>query len=248
MASDVSVGDIEAPYLDVRPADGGTTGVLTVTAPDDTTTEPAVTAGTPSDGAVRLTASPVTFTQPGRWLLRWTVTGLGAGAEDATVYVVPSPTAGGPTWWPGRSRVANYVPQRTLVRSPASYTESGDTYELTFDSTTRPTGVAVDRLIADGAAWVSTRLTRPLHDSLHDAASVCVALYAAAAVERGWPHDDNSLQRATDLERRLDQMLADLVGANDDASGDEDPDVPQTHLSPVYSFPAPVPWGDEHFL
>jgi hypothetical protein len=141
--------------------------------------------------------------------------------------------------------VANYVPQRTLARNPASYTEAGDSYELTFDGSTRPSGVQVDRLIADGAAWVGARVS-PLNDTLTDAASVIVALYAAAAVERGWPHDDNSLQRANDLEKRLDRMLTDLVKANDDVNGPDDPDLPQTNPMPVWAFPTPVPHGDSY--
>ena len=244
MASDVSVGDIETPILDVA-GDGTTAGTLVVHPPSGPDLNPAVTAGAPAGGMVRLTAAPVTYDQPGRWVLHWTVTGAGAGTEDAAVYVVPPPTAGGPTWLPGRSRVANYVPQRTLARAPDSITESGDSYQFTFDSTTRPTGVQVDRLIADGGAWVASRVS-PLAAALYDAASVCVALYAAAAVERGWPHDDNSLQRANDLEKRLDKMLADLIKANSDANGGTDPANPADHLLPVYAFPDPVPWGDDY--
>jgi hypothetical protein len=241
----VSIGDIEIPYLDVNPGDGTTGGTLTVIQPEGEPLAPSVTAGTPSSGAVRLTATAVTYDQPGRWVLSWVVTGTGAGAEDLVVYVVPQPTAGGPTWLPGRSRVANYVPQRTLARNPASYTEAGDTYAFTFNSTTKPNGAQTDQLISDGAAWVSTRVAS-LNANLTDAASVIVALYAAAAVERGWPHDDNSLQRANDLEKRLDRMLTDLVRANDDANGEEDPDVPQTNPMPVWAFPTPVPWGDSY--
>lgn len=244
MASDVSVGDIEAPYIDVN-GDGTTAATLTVHKPDGDDLTPVVTPGTPADGIVRLTAAAVTYDAAGRWVLQWTITGAGAGNEDTVVQVIPTPTAGGPTWLPGRSRVANYVPQRTLARTPDSITETGDVYELTFDSTTRPTGVQVDRLIADGGAWVASRVT-PLAAALNDAASVCTALYAAAAVERGWPHDDNSLQRANDLEKRLDKMLADLIKANSDANGGTDPANPSDHLLPIYSFPAPVSWGDSY--
>lgn len=239
MASDVSLGDLETPYLDVTPGDGTTAGTLTVTAPDGTTSTPTVTAGTPSGGTVRLTAAAVTYDQAGRWVLGWEVTGVGAGAEDLVVYVVPQPTAGGPTWLPGRSRVANYVPGRTLA-------VDSETHQLTFDSTTRPTGTMVDRLIADAAARVTARVGT-LNTNLHELASVIVALLTAAAVERGFPDDQQnqlSLQRANDLEKQANQMLTELATANEDAG--EDPASPGGNLLPVYSFPSPVPWGDDY--
>lgn len=241
MASDVAVGDIETPYLDVTPGDATTQGTLTVIAPDGTTSSPTVTTGTPSDGSVRLTATPVTYDQPGKWVLAWKVTETGAGAEDLVVYVVPNPNAGGPTWLPGRSRVANYVPGRTLA-------VDSETHELTFNSQTRPTGVMVDRLIFDAAARVLGRVGN-LNESLYELASVIVALLAAAAVERGWPDDQQnqlSLQRANDLEKQANRMLDELVAANESAG--EDPVDPGANLMPVYAFPPPVPWGDDYFL
>lgn len=229
MASDVGVGDSETPFVDVAPADNTTAATLTVNKPDGTSTPVPASGGalTPIPGtspvqySQRWTAdTPVTYSQPSKWVLHWDVTGTGEGDEDLEVWVVASPVAGGPTWLPGRSRVANYVPHRTLVRSISSIIDSQDTYEYTFDSTTLPSGVQVDRLIADGAAWVRARAIN-LHINLYDAASVCVALYAAAAVERGWPTDDQSLQRANDIEKRLDAMLDNLVAANDVANGDD---------------------------
>lgn len=239
VASDVGIGDLETPRLTVSPFDDTTVATLTVTAPDGTTSSPTV--GT-SDGGQTWTASPVAYTQAGRWLLTWTVTGTGAGVETQQVYVVASPVAGGPTWLPGRSRVANYVPTRTLAKNPGTYTESGDTYELTFDSTTRPTGLMVDRLIADGAAWVTAAVPF-VAPRLYDMASVCAALWAAAAVERGWPETDVSLQRAEQLQQLAEQARADLIAANRDETGTTPGD---SHAPlPVWSFPAPVPWGDD---
>ncbi len=238
MATDLGTGDVEQPYLDVNPGDGTTAGVLTVTDPAGEDTTPAVTAGAPSGGVVRLTAAAITYDQPGRWLLHWDVTGTGAGAEDVEVYVVASPVAGGPTWTPGRSRVANYVPLRTL--SIAS-----DTHQFTFDSTTRPTGVAVDRLIADAVLWVTTA-TGEVDDTLSEVGSVVAALRAAAAVERGYPEQDQvdaALRRADALDARAEAMRTDLVRANQAATGGNPAD-PASGLLPVYSFPAPVAHGD----
>ncbi|MEU8334804.1 hypothetical protein [Micromonospora tulbaghiae] len=136
--------------------------------------------------------------------------------------------------------MADYVPHRTLKQATSATTGSSDVYYLTFDDDTRPTGWAVDRLIGDGVAWVTSRVT-PLHPSSEGTARVVATLYAAAAVERGWLHDDQSLQRATDMERRMDALLAGLVVSNDDANGGGGSGG---ELPPLFSFPA-APWyGD----
>jgi hypothetical protein len=249
MPTDLGVGDSEYAELLVAPADNTTQAVLTVTAPDGTTTTPAVTGGPlePIDASTDFqqlwtSVQPVDYTQPGRWVQAWTVTGTGEGAEDLDVYVVASPVAGGPTWLPGRSRIAGYVPHRTLERSVTSTTEASDVYDFTFTGNTVPTGITVDRLITDGAAWIIGRLGTPLTASLYDMAGVVTALYAAAAVERGWPQDDNSLARANDLEKRMDVMLGDLVKANEIATGSGDYGIDVAY--PVYSFPPADPRWD----
>lgn len=242
MATDVGVGDIETPTLDVTPADGTTDGTLTVTAPDGTETTPAVTAGAPADGTVTLTAAAVTYDQAGRWVLHWDVTGTGAGAEDQVVYVVASPTAGGPTWTPGRSRVANYLPGRTLVASQ----NGGNTYVRSFDSTTNPPGVVVDRLIADAVAWVTTA-AGTIDETLYESAATAAAMYAASNVELGYPDREVSVKQSginlsEELLRRATLLRDDLVRAN--ASAGAIPVDAASQLLPVYSFPDPPAWGD----
>ena len=219
--TDVGVGDVEVPHLDVTPADNTTVAALTVHRPDGTTDTLTATGGALDpipDSALfsqRWTAnSPVVYDQPGRWVLHWTVTGTGAGTEDVEVYVVASPVAGGPAWLPGRSRVANYVPGRTL-------SIDASTHELTFSSTTRPTGLMVDRLIADAATRI-TGVVATVHPTLEAQAAVLTAMWAAASVERGFPDDEQnqlSLQRANDLEKRADLMLAELITANESLTG-----------------------------
>ncbi|MFB6392630.1 hypothetical protein [Polymorphospora lycopeni] len=250
MAGDVTVGDAERPSKLVQPADETTVVTLSVLKPDGSseavplTAEPLEPAedGTGEQQQRWTATDPVLYDQPARWLLRWTISGEGADYDVQTVYVVPNPLANGPTWLPGRSRVANYVPARTLQRD-------SNTHQLTFDSTTVPTGAMVDRLIADGAARIASR-TGPIHSSLHDAASVVVALWAAAAVERGWPDDQQTeltLQRANDLLRLADTQLDELVAANDAANGGNPVDPGQANaLLPRWSFPPPVPWGDSY--
>lgn len=244
METDVSIGDIETPYLDVEPGDANTVGTLTVRRPEGDPLTPAVTTGTPTGGVVRLTAGAVTYDQAGRWVQHWDVAGTGASTEDLVVFVLPSPTAGGPTWLPGRSRVANYIPSRTL-------SVTSDTHQLTFDSQTKPTGAMVDRLIADAAARIAGRVG-PVDASLYDTASVVAAVFAAAAVERGWPGDQAtqaSLQRANDLERQAETSLTELARANEAVTGTNPTDPAQANAQlPRWSFPSPVPWGDDLFL
>jgi hypothetical protein len=244
MASDVSVGDSETATLLVSPADTDTTATLTVRPPTGNAYPATVSAGPlepvtgSSDNQQLWTAdTPVTYSAAGKWVLSWAVEGTGEGNEDFEVYVVGSPVAGGPTWTPGRSRVANYVPRRTLVRSPISVTGGQDQHAWTFDSTTTPPGVSVDRLIADGVAWV-TALVTPLHATSHDLAALLASLHAAIAVERGWPNDDSSLQRANDMEKQLNTMLSALKVANQKALDDETGTVDGFDVvHAVYSFP-----------
>jgi hypothetical protein len=251
VASDIGLGDSEVPYVDVSPADLTTAATLTVTAPDGTVTPTAATVGdlveipgtSPTEYTQRWTAvSPVTYSAAGRWVLHWDVAGTGEGAEDLEVFVVPSPVAGGPTWWPGRSRVAAYIPHRTLQRSVSNTIGSQDEYEMTFGSQTIPTGIVCDRLIADGAAWV-TALVTPLATTSEPLASLLCALHAAIAIERSWPDDDQSLQRANDMEKQLNTMLAQLIAANgvSTSTGDYGLDIAP---APAYSFPCADPRWD----
>lgn len=241
MASDAGVGDVETARLWVAPADGTTQVVLTVRAPDGTTSTVPMTGADPepiSDSTefrqLWTSDTPVTYTAAGRWVLHYAVTGTGEGAEDYVVQVVTSPVAGGPTWTPGRSRVAAYIPKRTLVRDLTSGLESDDVYLHSFDDSTDPSGTAIDQLIADGVAWVSMRVPN-VADSLSAGAAVIATIFAAAMAERSWPSDDQSLQRANDLERRLDVLLGDLAAAQEASSGTGDYGI--DIAGPVYSFP-----------
>ncbi len=83
------VGDIRTANLTVAPFDGTTSATLQVTDPDGTVTTPTPTT---ADGGNTWTAN-VTYTQAGWWLLKWTVTGAGAGVEYQQVYVSGAPVA-----------------------------------------------------------------------------------------------------------------------------------------------------------
>jgi hypothetical protein len=83
------IGDLRTATLTVEPSGPSTTGVLTVYAPDGTTTTPSVS----GNGTGTLTAI-VTYTAAGWWLLKWVVTGTGAGTEYQRVFVPVAPVYG----------------------------------------------------------------------------------------------------------------------------------------------------------
>ncbi len=72
------------------PGDGTTGAVLTVIAPDGTTTTPAVSS---PDGGPTWESAPYELTSPGEWVERWAVTGRGAGKARNVVLVAPDPTS-----------------------------------------------------------------------------------------------------------------------------------------------------------
>ncbi|MEU4558527.1 hypothetical protein AB0F72_09055 [Actinoplanes sp. NPDC023936] len=241
--SDLGVGDIDVPYLDVSPAAGDTAGTATLHRPDGTSAPLAVTAGVVSTDPVtgvasrRLTSEPITFTQAGKWVLSWTATGTGAGAEDAVFWVTPRPAAGGPTWTPGLSRVAAYIPRLTVDQTtPGSATERG-----TFDDHTNPTGQVAQRHIDDAVAEVAA-LAGTVPDALHALASAIAARRAAASILRAYGDDrsgQNALAFAAALDARAD---TDLTRLQTEIAEDEEPYG--IDVAPAYSFPPAVPWGD----
>ncbi|WP_267244352.1 hypothetical protein [Streptomyces sp. PR69] len=82
------VGDTLTATLVVEPFDGTTAATLTVTAPDQTATNPATST---IDGGQTWTAQ-VPLTLAGVWRLSWTVTGTGAGVEHQLESVAPTPS------------------------------------------------------------------------------------------------------------------------------------------------------------
>ena len=161
---------------------------------------------------------------------------------------IPSGPAGPvlPSWAPGLSDVAQYVPQRTLVP-----TSGANNSEWTFDSTTRPTDVVVDGLIAKACAWTVLPLHHALDASLTQAAATVAAQHAAWAVEQAYPEReakarDTATDTAAALLKEARQMRAELVIAND-LAWDTDHgtvDTPYTGFDVVYSFPEPCLYGD----
>jgi hypothetical protein len=236
------VGGQDVVNLVVDDFDGTTQVALAVTDPSGVTTSHTATT---ADAGNSWQAS-LTYNAAGVWVLLWTVTGAGANVKPLPVFVSPGPAAGGPTWRPDLPAVAKYVPGRTLTINRVAATNEP---QRTFDDTTRPTGQEVDGLITDAVAWVLTA-TGPIATtptSLADMASAAAAIWAASAVERGYPDGSTEdVKTAADLLALATTMRKDLACANEAATG-EDPTNPTAALLPIYSFPRAKRWGDGEF-
>lgn len=85
----IVVGGTDVPTLEVSPFDATTAAAVTVQAPDETETTPNTTSAddTPTTGTQTWTAEAVAYGQAGNWVLRWEVTGTGAGVAEQKVTV-----------------------------------------------------------------------------------------------------------------------------------------------------------------
>jgi hypothetical protein len=141
--------------------------------------------------------------------------------------------------------VADYIPGRTLVGAVDGYGNALNT----FTGDTHPPLGTVQRLITAGCAWVGARVAN-VDSTLTDLARAAAACWAAAQVERGYPDNSKETADAAELFRQANALRDDLQRANEAVTG-EDPEDPQAHLMPVYSFPNAAtiaPWGDWDFL
>lgn len=80
------VGDIATLTLTVSPFDGTTTATVSVTSPTGTVSSPSTTA----NGDRSVWTAQLPLTEPGEYVIRWTVTGAGAGVEQSTVTARPT--------------------------------------------------------------------------------------------------------------------------------------------------------------
>lgn len=229
-------GSLDALTLEVTPYNNTTLATVVLTAPNGSTSSPTAVS---SDGGHTWIANP-TYTQVGKWVVAWTVTGVGAGVtyEDVWVSRPASPSAG-VTWRPEPWNVAAYVPRRTLVGAVDGYGVA----RQTFDPDTHPPVEQVQLLITDACAWVSAAVTN-VDPSLYGLATTVASLYAAWAVELGYPDNRDDLSTAEQLLARATAMRTDLDAANLAATG-TDPEDPATLLPVLYGFPDPPRWGDE---
>jgi len=165
----------------------------------------------------------------GTWTFRWTVTGTGAGTELFVAYVSDTPPV---PWVPSLREVADYVPSRTVPIDTAA-----DDPKMTFDTTTRPNGESVARLIKAAVGWV-TATCGTIDSSLYDTAQSVAAIRAAALVEMSYPERDGDTNVSNILLLQADNALKALEKRNEiltDTSND-----PTANLLPDWSFPDPT--------
>ncbi len=141
-------------------------------------------------------------------------------------------------WAPSLVKVADQIPGRTLVKVGGANSET-----MSFDSTTRPTGAQVGRLIDDAVGWVQSVTGATVDPSLYAAATGCAAVYAAASVELGYPERESANEKDAQalgnaLLKKAQDMLTKLGARNDVLIG-ENPEVFET--VPMWSFPPGLP-------
>lgn len=202
------------------------TVACTVTAPDTSTSSPAVV----HDG-VGLYHADVTVTMAGLW--RWTFTASGAVVDvtDGSLYVQAVGTV--LPWAPSLRQVAGYVPARTVPVDSAT-----DNPLDTFDDSTVPNAGQVTDKISAAVGWITTRVgvvTPVLYQQAGDVA----AMHAAGMVELSYPIRDADVNTAQELLRQADLALTALVTANENITGTDPMEV-----LPVWSFPAVPAWAD----
>lgn len=91
-------GEATVPVLTLSAGEYGLDTVVSLVAVSPSGAAGSTITCTASEGGQRHTAdAPVTLTEPGTWVYRWTITGTGAGTEYTQVGVAPAPqTAPGP--------------------------------------------------------------------------------------------------------------------------------------------------------
>jgi hypothetical protein len=232
----------DALSLTVEPFDGTTAVTVVVTPPTGGVISPAMITG---DSGHTWTGSPV-YPVAGKWVAHFTVTGTGAGVAEQEIWVsTPASPQAAVAWRPEAWHVADYIPGRTLVGAVDGYGNALNT----FSNDTHPPLGTVQRLITAGCAWVGAKVGT-VDDSLTDLARAAAACWAAAQVERGYPDNSKETSDAAELFRQANAMRDDLQRANEAVTG-EDPDDPQAHLMPVWSFPDArtiAPWGDDNWI
>ncbi len=237
------------PSVDVYPFDETTAVTLEIRPPSGdpyaggTPVASEVTADVEGTATVvqRWTAPPVAVDVPGYWVFAWPITGTGADVVEERFFVEPSPQPGGPTWVPTRERVATYIPERTVEIDRLS--DGRPVCDFTRD--TRPSDRQINMQIEDAVGWI-VMTCGDIDATLHEAARGLCALRAAGMAELSWPVRDGDINAGQALLTQADNALKALKTRNDLlTTAPVDPD--QSALLPVYSFPAPSPYGDYTF-
>lgn len=137
-------------------------------------------------------------------------------------------------WEPSLTEVGSRIPSKTRsVVGPGENDPLG-----TFTSDTMPTDVMVEPIVRGAVAVVSSRIGT-ISAALYPLALDAAAWRAAADVELAYPERPGDVELYKDLDARARLSLADLLAAAEDSGGGVDA------TTPAWSFPAPVPWGDD---
>lgn len=139
-------------------------------------------------------------------------------------------------WAPTLAQVGAKIPTRTVDATvPGESDPTG-----TFTDRTMPTADMVQPLV-DGAVNTVRHAVASIPTEFEGLATEAAAWRAAADIELAWPQRDADLREVYDrLDARAKLALQELVDACDDAGTGADGG------RPIYSFPTPVPWGDEY--
>ena len=138
-------------------------------------------------------------------------------------------------WEPSLTEVGSRIPSKTR-----SVTTPGDNSPLgTFNDNTMPTGVMVEPIVRGAVAVIASRIGT-IGSNLYPLALDATAWRAAADVELAYPERQGDVEIYEQLDARAKLALADLLAAAEDSGGGTDATVP------AWSFPSPVPWGDDY--
>jgi hypothetical protein len=230
--------------------DGTTTATVTVKRPDGTVITGLTASGWGGTGGDEKTvqfyatddgvSGSATDSSAGDWLVVWRVTGTGASVTPKVYSVRALPdTVDYPGYIPFLSDIADHVPWLTLDNTAPG----ADTFLGTFTGSTWPQDDQVHRLTRLTTLPISARWP-VLSDSVHELARAYIALRVAAQLARSYPRGEGDLATADRLAAEADALWASLTElADNSATG---PDPAAAAQVPVWSFPAPVSWGDDY--
>ena len=196
-------------------------------------------------------AVAMTETEPGTWdydapagaagVHVWRAVAAGAvTGEFGGWWVTRARRTPGPEWTPDLDAVADWIPARTL----SSITTPGEELYLgTFTDTTTPTDEQVSRQIIAAVAYVRSQAGATIDPGLYDDARAAAACVAAAYVELAYPMRQPDLSTYDRLWAQAQTLVSALADSNTATTGGA-VSLEQS-LLPQWSYPDPVPWGDD---
>lgn len=160
--------------------------------------------------------------------------------EHAGWWVTRARRTPGPDWTPELDAVADWIPARTLstINTPGM-----EDYLGTFTDTTTPTDEQVSRQVINAVAYVRSKCGATIDPDLNDDARAAAAIIAAAYVELSYPTRAGDLNTYDRLWAQAVELVGALADSNAAATGGST--TLDATVMPVYSYPDPVPWGDE---